>query len=218
VRVAYLFSCYLDNAEYFAKALKAVRHLRTTMACTWDIYIAENGSSEERIEAFRGEVHGQNVRIIPFAIHYPRNPPDILYGWRAIRFVEALFSCWEYDKVVVAVDDFYITSQRYLQWIENEAQGWISPPHSCWQNGLPEASIFVITRDSAGYASFIAGRSFHQFNDEEGCPEEIVGRRMTTVDGFTGHWFGRFDFPDPPNPVDWVGQVPVNEGIPQGNA
>ena len=170
---------WIGDPKYFARTVRWVAHNRK-VGLEWDIVLLDNGSPQDAIARFLHVTDGMNVRVVPFVNFYKRESlTHYAYEWRALYALKPLFQLWEYDRVVLMANDFFVLSDRMKRWIDQRVDGWSTP--FCPLFDFPESGLQVVTRGCNAYELFVATPDWKRRNGlhyEHTLPLTFVDREL----------------------------------------
>ena len=166
----------------------------------WDVIVLDNASRNAVPVSYQG------AAVMRFSKEYRRE--GLLgypYAWRAIAMLGTILRDWEYERVVFIENDFFVCSQRLLDWADQQtglACLW-TPQYS-----IPESAFIVLTKCDE-YDAFVRAMPWQE---RTGVLEQVVP--WTHVEkGFLGD---RYEGgPPPPYGIDFAAQLKFEDSIPQ---
>jgi hypothetical protein len=143
LRTALVTPVWLNEVEYELRCAKWARHhVPIAKAAGWDLVVLDNGSEFDLPDEY-----GLPDSHIRFPIEYRRPTHlDYPYAWRALYAAtgDLMFSLLEYDKIIFCENDFFVLTQRLVDWAD-AASGFVPLYSERFQ--MPESAFFVCTKE-----------------------------------------------------------------------
>lgn len=164
MKTALVTTCYLNIDDYFDKTNKFCNYyysLQNDLNID-DIILIDNASCKgARIGLLNWINEDCPIRIVHFKDFLGRDSHlSYPYLWRAVYHLKELFK--DYDKVIYMDNDFYITSSKLTDYINNLNSGWTTL--WCPKHKFPETGIHIVTKDCKEYQDFVKSGNFMEHN------------------------------------------------------
>lgn len=162
MKTALVTTCYLNDKEYLQKTVKWINYYAALNKLEYDIiYLLDNASDPQNIELLKANIF-KHVYIHSFKEHLPRSAHlEYPYLWRAVDYLKYLLE-GGYDKVIYMDNDFYLLSEKAIDYVNKVKSGWIS--FYCNKHKFPETGIQIITKDNENYKNFLKTGDLMSYN------------------------------------------------------
>jgi hypothetical protein len=157
-----------------------------------------------------------NLVIFHFPDHLGRASRASYPGWwRSFTYSVKIAQKYFFDKIIHIESDFFVISDKLIQYIKELNQGWTALYSRTYQ--FPETGIQIICKDSFARLEDFHNRVEDYFEDKGMIAEHILP--FTNVEkGFIGDRFSEkkvFDYwgGSLPQDIDYIGQFPQNIDI-----
>jgi hypothetical protein len=155
-KVAHVFTSTMIQQEYIDKIFYILNWYKEKWNMSWDIFVLNDGLDEENIKKLIQET---NCTVIAFeenlgrSRRFPGEPNDYPYEWRNLNYVKNIFEDYNYEKIILNVNDFYILTQKMMNFIDSQNEGWISCENK--YGGGPDTSFQIINNKCSVYNDFV---------------------------------------------------------------
>ena len=205
MKTAIVTTCHLDNEDYYLKTKKFIDYYETFCKDLRSdtIFLIDNASSKENRDKMIENYYF--IQIVEFKDFLGRESHlSYPYLWRAVYHLKELLN--DYDKIIYMDNDFYITSSKLANFINNLETGWTTL--WCPKHQFPETGIHILMKDCKEYQDFVKSGDFMEHN----------GRTMETAlpvtkveKSFKGdRWSEYQSATEIPNGSDFSAQTPLN--------
>jgi hypothetical protein len=158
----------------------------------------------DKLESKANLIHFENNLGRPTHNDYPG-------WWRSFYYSIEIARKYNFDKIIHIESDFFIVSERMIEYIKNITKGWIA--FYCRVHGFPETAIQIISKDA--YSSL--EESYRSAAERKFKMDQIAELYFpfTRIEKkFHGDRLGQAEilerwlkFIEPPFKVDYIGQV-----------